>query len=95
MADKLQLRVIDDEGRIGRSLGEATLDAGEVSYFGSRILRDKLESFAGNRRIAVSEAFALLFADPWSNGKLVLGPASPVASAVPPRLSEMEDRNNE
>lgn len=81
MTDRLQLRVIDDEGVIGRTIGEITCDErGEPQYTGSRIARDKLESFATNRRITTAQAFALLYADPWSNGKLVLGPSSPIAS---------------
>jgi hypothetical protein len=78
MADRLELRVIDDEGNVGRSIGGVRLEDGELAYHGSGVVRDVLESVATRRSVAPVDAFGLLYAEPWCNAKLVLQAASSV-----------------
>jgi hypothetical protein len=85
MADRLELRVIDDDGNVGRSIGGVRKDGAELAYHGSRVVRDVLESLATRRQIEPAAAFDLLYADPWCNAKLVLQAAtSPLARRSTP-----------
>jgi hypothetical protein len=82
MDDRLELRVIDDEGNVGRSIGGVRKESGELTYHGSRVVRDVLESLATRRGCPATEAFDLLYADPWCNSKLVLQAATGVFANV-------------
>jgi hypothetical protein len=95
MAERLELRLIDDDFNVGRSIGGVRNEDGELAYHGSRVVRDVLESLARRRQCPPADAFALLHADPWCNGKLVLQAASGVFARVPMSRDEREARRAE
>lgn len=92
MADRMELRVIDDDGVLGRALGQVRRDGDELTYSGSTIVRDILASLASRRRVEPVAAFDLMYADPWSNGKLALMPARQLLNRTPAERAAMRER---
>jgi hypothetical protein len=85
MSERLELRLIDDDGNVGRSIGSVRLDGEELAYSGSRVVRDVLDSIARRRGCTAVHAFEYVHADPWCNAKLVLQAARVLARVAMPR----------
>lgn len=79
--DRLQLRLIDSDGKIGRSIAEVVKANGAIVATGpgARVANGVVERYAFARQVDSIAAFDMLAADPWGNTKMVLGAASALA----------------